>query len=120
MKRFKSFNNFFSLCKVDLVYYQKKGRHFELIYRNPTFEWCAFIKEKKTVLERCYFLVFRYLFPELSKKCPISGHYEYTNLKMGKQFIKLADDGIYRLTVKVTDGERFNHAYIVVVFKIED
>ena len=72
------------------------------------------------MIERFFFVIVRYLFPELSKKCPISGHYEYTNLKIGKQYIKLVDDGIYRMTIKVTDGERLNHIYLEVVVKVED
>ena len=72
------------------------------------------------MIERFFFVIFRYLFPELSRKCPLSDRYEFSNLKIGKQYIKMADDGIYRMTIKVTDGERFNHVYFEVVVKIED
>ena len=107
-------------CKVDLAYYQKKGRKFQLLQKKETYEWCEFLTEKKTMLESILFGVIRYLFPEFCKECPISGHFEFTNLKIKKQYIKLANDGIYRLTAKLTDAERFNHAYLDVVFRIED
>jgi hypothetical protein len=111
---------FFSSSKVDIAIYQKINRKNELLAKHPTFEWCAFLKGKKTMLERYAFIIFRHFFPELSKKCPMSGHYEYFNLKLGKQYFRVGPDGIYRVTVKVTDGERGNHAYLEGELKIEE
>jgi hypothetical protein len=116
--------NFFSFklfhSQYDLRVFEKRNQEFIQIEKSnaTNVNWCDYLKGRHG--GRLYIYVAKLVLPQLFRKCPILGRFEFVNVNVGKIFFTPLKQGVYRYDLKLTDDESKDFIFMSGLVEIEE